>query len=333
MFTLDEILANNGGMPRISGGQRILWFGMNPSDPVHTQEIADAFDPNDPIVPLTGDRIILPKYAGLVNGGKYPAYSWQLSGSCVNSGAQNAMITLEGIIRAIRDAAGVFIRPWTLTAYGYSRKIGFNDDTTGEGSTGDAMAIALRDVGTCEFDKTFLPAAVEAPIAFHYTKNQELYYSAAHNSSQEIVSACKSHKIKFIKIETLDQAETEIRRARPFTIAGNWGSRMQMIYKGTGANRILYGDYQDTWEHQMSCHGVWKHPDFGRLWLIFQNWYMSQGGVIVPVHGQPATDEPPGTFWVDDSMIQHQLNYRFGELRSFADFTGFDEGNINVLGV
>lgn len=336
----DDLLALCGGSTKMQGGEKVAWFGMNPSDPKTTEKIGSPFNPNDPTPQLQGNRIILSQFAKLINGGVYPAYSWQLTGSCVNSGAQNTIITLEGVTRALTADRGVFKRPFTLAAYGLSRKQAFNDDTPGEGSTGDAMANALLTLGACEFDFPELPVATEGghtgspPIAFHYTKEQELFFSAAHNASKTILAQCKAHPLKFTVITTPDQAEIEIRRGRAFTIAGNWGGRMQMAYKGSGTNRVLFSAYESNWEHQMSVHGFWHHPEFGRLWLVMQNWYMvDSGGNTVPVHGQPANDEPPGSFWVDDSMIQHQLAYKYGELRAYYNYTGLTNGDLNLIAV
>lgn len=335
-FSEDDVMAACGGTPRIQGGEKVLWFGSNPSAQAHTDAVTEPFNPDDKTPLIQGDRVVLYQYAKILNGGAFPAYSWQKTGSCVNSGMQNALITLMATIRALFGGQAAVVRPFTLPAYGASRKLAFGDDTPGEGSSGDAMAQAMTVLGSCEFncpDAPGLPQAEEYPAAFCYSADTEMFYSAAHNCPAAVTAACKQHKLRFGVVKSLDQAETEIRRGRPITVAGDWGSTMAMSYRGTGDRRVLFGQYASTWQHQQSCHGVWHHPDFGRLWYIMNNWYMLQGGVAVPVHGTPATDEPPGGYWVDDSMMLHQIQYKWGELRSIFDFTGMDQGTLNTVAV
>lgn len=332
----EDVFADCGGQPRMKGGERVWWFGWNPSDPTMTAAVTSPFDADEDVPLMKGDRVCLWKFRQIVNGGEHGSYSWQTTGSCVSAGSENAMSVLQAY-RILRvGKAGVWKRPFTLAAYGYGRKMAFNDDTPGEGSTGDAQAQALRDFGFCDADAdiTGLPKATQYKVAHMYSKTDELKFSAARNCPPAVKDACKAHRLKFTKITSIDQLETEIRRGRPATVAGNWGSRMQMRYRGTGKNRVLFGDHASSWEHQQSLIGLHIHPEFGRLWYIMNQWYMLSGGVAVPVHGAPATDEPPGGYWVDDSMIQHQLSYRFGEIRTYADLDNpFTAGLLGVLGV
>jgi hypothetical protein len=198
------------------------------------------------------------------------------------------------------------------------------------------MALALQGLGYTAFDASIsgLPSPKLYDNAYCYTKQIELQFSASRGCPQEVKDACAKHKITFEKLTTLDQCELSIRRCNPFTIAGNWGSRMQMRYRGTGENRVLFGDYADSWEHQQSCLGLWMHPEFGRLWFIMNQWYyVDSNGIAVPVHGLAGTDEPQGGYWVDDSMLQHQLDYRWGELRAYVNDVAFDDGTLTTLAV
>lgn len=332
-----DLMAMCGGRPKMNGGEKVWWFGMNPSDPKHTDEIAVPFDPSPAIPEVKGARVCLWKFPQQLNGGKHIPYNWQLTGSCVNGGGNNALSVADAI-QVIREGeAGSWHIPWTLTSYGGGRKMAFNDDSEGEGSTGDAMAMALRDIGYTSIEEAAAIQGVPTPklfdSAYCYTAQDELRFSAYHNSSQALRDACKKHNITFTKLTSLDECERSIRRCEPFTIAGNWGSRMRMQYKGTGPERVLFGDYASSWEHQQSVHAVWLHPSFGRLWYVMNQWYQVVNGIALPVHGAPANDEPPGGYWVDDSMIQHQLNYRYGELRGYRGGQPFTDGQLSLLAV
>jgi hypothetical protein len=49
-----------------------------------------------------------------------------------------------------------------------------------------------------------------------------------------------------------------------------------------------------------------------------------------PVHGQPANGEPPGGSWIGDADMQYQLSYRWGEVRSLMDFSGYTNGLLHM---
>jgi len=315
-----DVYAACGGRPKTVGGEQVWWFGWNPSTAEQTAQVTRAFRADEDAPQVKGDRVCLWKFPQMVNGGKHIPYNWQLTGSCVNGGANNALSVSHAVWLLRLGRAAAWNIPFTLPAYGYSRFKAFGDNTPGEGSTGDAMAQALRDFGYTQYNQAgiTLPKINIYTNAYCYTAAVEMQYSAARNCPADVKAACTGHKLEFVKVTNLTEAETEIRRCRPLTVAGNWGSTMRMQYKGTGERRVLFGEYAASWEHQQSVLGLWMHPDFGRLWYVLNQWFQLVNGVAVPVHGAPGTDEPPGGYWVDDSMLQHQFNYRFGEVRSFV---------------
>lgn len=322
-----ELLKACGGKPLASGGETVWDFGFRPSDPALTAQVVEPFTDEDGVL-VDGDKVFLWEYARIANGGKLPPYSMQVTGSCVNSGGQNAAITRIGVECVNLAAPEVFKVPFTLHAYGYSRHL-YGWESPGEGSMGDGMARALQEVGVTTIDDPSVPKASIYKNAFVYPENVEMQYSAWRNAPQAVRDAAKPHPFKYGSVGSLDEAEKELRRGRPLTWAGNWGGRMKGVYKGTGANRILWnGDRADTWNHQQSVHGMWKHPEFGRIWYVMNNWYSIQGGEAVPVHGAPANDEPPGGYWIGDTTMEYQI--RTGEVRSLKDFSGFTKGLIRL---
>lgn len=335
--TEEELLAMNGGKPLIKGGERVLWFGSNPSDAQHTEQATEEFDPAEKLV-RTDDRVLLTDYPKMANGGVHPAYNWQQTGSCVHGGAFNAVVVRTGIDACVGVDPVPFTLPFMLPAYALSRKLAFGRDSEGEGSSGDAMAVALAELGSTEWDDPAVAAQIARPkvydIASTYTAQEEMRWSRYGYCPEPVKAASKAHTIRYVKVTTIEQAEAELRKLRPITIAGNWGSTMgAMRFKGTGANRVLIGEHTSSWEHQQSLLGVWRHPELGRLWLVLNQWYYLDGGTLKPVHGGPATDEPAGSYWVTDQMVSHQLNYRWGELRSIKSLKGYDHGKIGHMAV
>lgn len=333
-MTEDEMLSECGGRVLTKGGEKVLWFGMNPSDPEHTAAAVVPFE-EDPNVPkVTFDRVVLYKFSQQLNKGKHVPRNWQKTGSCVNGGANNCLSDTVAIKQLRGGGTGEWKIPFTLAAYGESRRM-IGMSSPGDGSSGDAMAMALAALGYTTIDAGVngMPTPTMYDAAYAYTSQVELQFSAARNLPPDVRDACKAHKLTFQKLTSLAECEASIRQCRPFTVAGNWGSTMQMGYKGSGADKVLWGEYASSWEHQQSCDGVWYHPTLGRIWHIMNQWFYVQNGVAMPMHGLPGTDEPWGGYWTSDQMLQHQLNYRNGELRAFVDGTPFDESLLHVLAV
>ncbi len=318
-----EMLKDCGGRP-LQNGEESAWdFGWRPSDPETTAAFTVPIT-DDPILE-TGEKVFLWEYPRIANGGKLPPFNWQVTGSCVNGGAQNAGITRAAVEVVTLGQPEVFKIPCTLPAYGYSRSL-FGWNTEGEGSFGDAMAKALAEVGVTTIDNPDMPQPTLYTHALVYTKAQEFRYSAWKNTPQSVREAAKPHPFQYGKVTNLNEAEAELRRRRPLTWAGNWGGRMSCSYRGEGANRVLWnGGRADTWNHQQSCQGVWRHPQLGRIWCILNQWWFLQNGEAKSVHGEPGTaDQLPGAYWISDADMEYQC--RTGEVRSLKDFSGFTKG-------
>lgn len=328
----DAVLSAVGGRPVMTGGAPEWNFGLRPSDPEMTARVTTPFDAGEEVAEITGDKVWLWEYCRLANGGKLPPFSYQLTGSCVNSGGQNAAIVRTAVEVVTLSRPEVFKIPFTLAAYGYSRHL-LGDESEGEGSSGDQMAQALRDVGACPIDDPNCPKPNVSDIAIHYTRGIELQYSSWRKVPQPVKDASKPFNFRFGVVKTLDECEKELRRGRPLTFAGNWGGRMECGYKGEGEFRVLWnGGRNSTWNHQQSILGFWYHPTLGRIWWCQNNWFYQRTGnsPLISVHGETTQGEPPGGYWIGDADVQYQLSYRWGEVRSLMDFSGYTEGLINM---
>lgn len=329
----DNILSSVGGHPVMMGGAPEWNFGLRPSDPEMTAKVTTPFDAGEEVEEIKGDKVFLWPYAKIANGGKLPPFSYQLTGSCVNSGGMNAAMIRAAVECVTLSQPEVFKIPFTLAAYGYSRHL-LGDESEGEGSSGDQMAQALREVGACPIDDPSCPRPNVSDVATYYSRQIELQYSSWRKVPQPVRDASKPFNFKFGVVKTLDEAERELRRGRPLTWAGNWGGRMECGYKGTGENRVLWnGGRNSTWNHQQSILGVWvNHPDLGRIWYVQNNWFYQRtsGAPLQSAHGTPAQGEPPGGYWIGDADMQYQLSYRWGEVRSLMDFSGYTDGLISM---
>lgn len=325
-----------------------MMFGFIRSGPDDAKGLLFAHDVNEDVPELKGDKVFLWDFIRSVNGGKLPPYNWQLSGSCVNGGAQNALITLQGVEIACLPQPEVFKLPFTLCAYGASRAaIGSTDE--GEGSSGDAMAKALASVGTVPLDTVAEQPHICGP-ALVYDRAVEFKYSSIRNHPAELKEACKKHTLTYGIVKTADEGERELRRGRPLTFAGDWGGLMECEYKGEP--RVLMSRHADSWSHQQSVTGFWNHPTLGRIFYVQNQWYnpgpdmevewqkMRRGQVVkriikagtaISQHGEPANGEPQGGYWITAKDFEFQAST--GEVRSLRLFQGYGDGFLRAGGI
>ncbi len=328
MMNEEAILKACGGKPLATGNGTVWDFGFRKSDPALTGKATVPFDDGEDIPLDASEKVFLWETAKLANGGKLIPMAWQQTGSCVWGGGHNAATIRAACEVVLLGQPEAFKSLYVGHTYGYARHMrGW--ETPGEGAMGDDFAQALGIVGATTQDDPNAPQPKIYTNCFAFTEAQEYAFSAWKNASQPLRDAAKPHPFQYGKITTLDQAETEIRRKRPLTWAGNWGGQMTCGYKGTGSNRVLWnGDHVTTWNHQESCLGVWRHPELGRIWHIQNQWWMLKGGDAIGVHGAiGAPDQLPGGYFVGDAAMDYQI--RTGEVRSVRDFSGFTNGLIS----
>lgn len=348
MNELEQVLAC-GGTRRLTGGDAVLDFGFR-RDPAFTaaaiaEGLIVATDPTEQVPRFAEDQIFLWGAARLLNGGKHPAYNWQLTGSCVNGGGQNALLTRIAVeIARGRQARERFVRPFTLFAYGLSRWLGFQDDSEGEGSLGDAFVRALAMGTVLPADVPQLPQAVECGPAFCYSRDEELRYSARRNAPPELMASARQFPCKFGVVQSAEAAEDELRKGRPLTWAGDWGGNIRCRV----VDGVLLNERAGTWQHQQACLGFWRHPRLGKLFWIHNQWYglgpgmeadwintrdgrqirrITKPGEAVPLHGQPTNGEPPGGYWIRAEEMEYQC--RRGEVRSLVELDGFADALVD----
>lgn len=324
--------------------------GWRQSQPDDARGLLFDIDPREDVPSLPGPKVFLWEYMRSVNGGRLPPLNWQLTGSCVNGGAQNALTTLIGMECACLPDAEVFRLPFTLAAYGQSRG---SNSGEGEGSRGDAMAQTLSEFGTVPIDD---PSVTVRPAfcgpALVYDRAVELKFSAGRNTPDAIRQAAKAHTITYGVVRSADELEAELRKGRPCSFAGMWGGRMECSYEGTGENKVLMNYRSGEWSHQQSVLGMWLHATLGRIFYVQNQWYypgddleveyggwggsryivrIIKAGIAHSVHGKPAQGEPEGGYWISEKDADWQC--RTGEVRSFKSFRGYGEGLLRAGGI
>lgn len=347
-FTDEEIYHVAGVRKRRVRGAEVLDCGWSPSlDPTYGGTVVP-HQASENVPEIDGEKIFLwDLIASAVGAAKMVlAFNWQLSGSCVNGGAQNGLIVRAGIDIAVHREPEAFDYPFTLAAYGESRAM-MGMTTEGEGSGGDYMARCLRDFGATRASN---PAIPERPHfcgpAFVYDRTVELKYSSIRNS-RALQGVCQPHTIEFGNVTNADEAERELLRMRPLTWCGNWGG-LTTVPEQDG---VLLNRHNGVWNHQESCLGRWLHPRLGRLFWIQNQWFMPgsdmrveyvntrdgraiqriiKAGTAISVHGNPRNGEPAGGYWIRDVDMNYQC--RTGEVRSIRKFKGYKDGTVHIGG-
>jgi len=334
----NDILEMIGGKRRYTGMDSYINFGYNPiGDRSKAEEEAVAkfmmsphiqeFDPSEDIQEIQGDEVKLWRYERQANGGRLQPRSYQLTGSCVNSGAQNASSGQIAIEKLMCSRPESIFMPFTLLAYGQSRAA-LGDNSPGEGSSGAQMAMEMAEIGLADTALPGLPKPTILDVdgsqykdqVIVYSKQVELQFSAARNHKPEWLADAAKSKLKYTRIRSADEAIVELRRGRHITWAGDWGGKMQMDYSGTP--RVLFCPRRyDTWGHQESSSGYWRHPDLGEIFNICNNWFQqTSSGLCIPVHGMSADDSPSGSYWIPKKEFDYQC--RTGEVCSVYSVDG-----------
>lgn len=332
-------------VPLADGGARLLFEPVNPNEDVPSVE---------------GDRVFLwewvrhavgrlsdsmKKLFGVHEG--LPAYNWQFTGSCVNGGMFNALLTRMFCELAVLPQAEAPNVPFTLLSYGQSRFDAFGNSSEGEGSLGDAIARALALVGAPPITTRGLPQATQCGPATCFSRQVELAWSSVRNHPAEVKAAAKPYTITYGIVRSADEAEAELRRLRPLTWAGDWGGQNEGVVNSDG---LLVMPRRETWNHQQAALGMIRIRG-KRWWRIHNHWFMlspemraewvrvSGGqaisriivpGVALPMHGHnpdAGFAGPAGGYYVDDDAMNYQCQY--GEVRSVKSFNGY-AGEIDL---
>lgn len=330
-MTDEELLIMNGGQPIRMGGELVYDFGFRPGGQ-EWNSILDQTGEDDGIN-ITGPRVILTDYARSVNKGNHPLYNWQLTGSCVSGGGQNALTTRIGIEVALLPQAERFVIPFTLLAYGKSRfNLGWNRE--GEGAVGSEFAKELGRIGVLPVDDPRLPKYHACGPAIVYDRGVELAYSAVKNHPSGLDKDSIKYTTKYVRVRDSEDAVRQLRKGRPLTWCGNWGGLTQVpLEQGYRLNR-----HATSWNHQQSCLGFAEDTPFGLLFLIVNQWYfptseckveMSRGsinrilqaGEAKSVHGEVDKNLPACSYWIKPKDMDYQC--RQSETMALYDVMGF----------
>ena len=263
------------------------------------------------------DKLVLWDFSKAVNGGNHFMTFYQQTGSCVGNGGGQATWYLSAM-ENVRLQQNILPKiPFYLLPYGRSRAIaGIRGQ--GDGSMGSSFAQAIMKDGILPFDDANLPP-VNTTNGITWGKTAEYKWSDGSSISESFLTKSRNYVVKSAaNCRTTDDVWNALANGYPCTIASNWGGQMRPAAQGSPA--VLLNKRVTTWQHQMCIIGIWKHPQFGKIFCILNSWGPD-------AHGVPPDGSPPGSFWVLESEIDYIV--RQGETFAFSQFVGFPSQRPN----
>lgn len=214
----------------------------------------------------------------------------QLTGSCVGAGGGNMWTTLAFVDALVRGEAEIPKVVFWLLPYGRSRYY-LGDRSPGEGSTGSTFAKAAVEDGTLEYDRQGLPQPTKDD-GWVWGRAAEMKFSDGDNP--DTMALLPTSKAFTIKTAAPCKDHGDVREA----IVNGYSVTVASMYahdggkvQGSGKDACLLARRTGSWSHQMSILAWWKHPQFGELF-----WLMNQWGLNA--HGTCPSGMPRGGVWI-----------------------------------
>ena len=241
----------------------------------------------------------------------------QMTGSCVGVGGARAYYqTMCGDV-VVRGDHEEIIFPFPFATYGVGRAIA-GMRTKGEGSFGGAQAKAIEQFGMLPFTDERLPTPTisgDTTQWIKWTSQQEMTWS--HPSAwpikqSELEKTSTEYQILDVtRITSFEGLLQALAQGYGVTTASMFGTRPRV------ENGVLLGRWNDTWAHQQSHGGYWKHSQLGYIVTIDNQWN--------DVHGScPDLSKlgVNGSYWVLQSDIEKILR-QDGEVYAHSNTEGF----------
>lgn len=339
----EEFLTSVGGSRRVlkrqawsladshtQGGEDQIWdFGWIPEearDEVVSQGHQDAEQRILPRFVITGtpnrdvyeaDLVDLTKtwkHPDVVaaNGAEFTG-THQLTGSCVGAGGGNMWTTLSFVDALIRSEAEIPKVCFWLLPYGRSRFY-CGMKSPGEGSTGSCFARAAVEDGHLEYDRQGLPQPTDKSDGWIWGRSVEMAWSDGDaRQTEDLLPTSRGFKIQTAaKCKDHNDVREALVNGYPVTCASMYAHNGGKV-QGSGKNACLIATRSGSWSHQMSILAWWKHPEFGELF-----WLMNQWGLRA--HGVCPSGMPPGGVWIKASDVDWICR---DEVYAFSGNNGF----------
>lgn len=241
-----------------------------------------------------------------------PPYNWQVTGSCVGAGGDNALKTLMAV-EVVVEKVEEFHVTWWLYTYGKSRELaGMN--RPGDGSYGSTWAKAIKDYGSFRADEEGLPEFRSVSGWLQTSSSVEYKWSDGDEIPQKWIDKGREHLVKrTAPVRDSDQAAAALMNGYPLTIASMFGTRS---IRSTGSPKVNIAKWDASWAHQMFVDEVWKHPTEGLIFRVGNNWGPS-------AHPRPVAGAPAGGFYITAKTFDKIASSRNSEIFALSGYDGF----------
>ena len=139
-------------------------------------------------------------------------------------------------------------------------------------------------------------------------------WSNGEKIEQKWLDMSRKHLIKTTALcKNADAVRDALVNGYPCTCASDWGGNMRPTVSGK-TQPVLLNQRTDTWQHQMSVHGWWEHPDHGEIFYIFNSWGTN-------AHGTCPSGAPLGGFWIKKADMEYIC--RQNEVFAYSQYDGY----------
>jgi len=199
----------------------------------------------------------------------------QLTGSCVEAGFWNAVVSTICSQRVASDKPTKAFVPFTYHNYALSRHY-MGDDGQGEGSLGSTIAKSATTDGV----RDWVPGTDGMPEytrndgdGFKVTKSVEMAWSSVRNPSvNKILTVSKNHLFgSAAECRTIEDIQAMSANGKGVAFACSYYVGSASI-RGEGKDAYVRGLWNGRGGHQQSIHGLWHHPNDGMLAAVGNNW-------------------------------------------------------------
>lgn len=237
----------------------------------------------------------------------------QQTGSCVGVGGARAYCHSQCGDVVVRGDYEEILFPFPFMTYGVGRELaGFRG--TGSGSYGGAQAKAVEQFGMLPYTDSRFPKPTIKNNWISWTKSQELEWShprAWRVDYEELKRDASEHQILDVtRVTTIEGLLQALAQGYGVTTASSFGTKPRV------RDDVLIGDWNDSWAHQQSWSGYWKHSKHGLLIPTDNQWN--------DVHGHcPTLFElgVTGSYWMRERDAEKIL--RNGEVYAHSNTEGF----------
>lgn len=294
------------GQPTTPPEAAFGWLGPEAAREAERQVFGDnppVFSLTSPLPMNTPRRVVLWEPAKTVLGRHIPTRRQEI-GDCVSHGWANAIAYRLAVVASFQQAE--YHDVCAPYIYGAARVFVGKGRIRGDGAVGAWAAEAVLTYGVLPADHQLAPP---------YSGAIARKWGAPPGPPPDTVEVAKRFLVRTAaKVLTIEDAKTALRAGYPIAVCSTRGFQME----GKLRDGKRWGVPSGTWAHCMCWIGIDADDSIYNL----NSWGED-------AHGAPATDEPPGGFWITPDVAAEML--RADDSYSVSELDGFEPVDWRIL--